>query len=98
MFQRIEQGSPETGQKLTFEEREIAFRAGDSLAAALLAAGVNTLRKSPADASARGPYCMMGVCFECLVEVDGRQNQQACLTPAQPGMVVRRQIGAWQLP
>ncbi len=98
MFKRIEQDGSETGQKLTFEEREIAFRAGDSLAAALLAAGIGAFRQSPADGSVRGPYCMMGVCFECLVEVDGRQNQQACLTQAQAGMVVRRQSGARQLP
>jgi predicted molibdopterin-dependent oxidoreductase YjgC len=37
---------------------------------------------------------MMGVCFECLVEIDGRQNQQSCLTTARPGMIVKRQHGA----
>lgn len=98
MFKRIDHGGPEAGLTLTFEEREIGFRAGDSLAAALLAASIGALRQSPADASARGPYCMMGVCFECLVEINGRQNQQACLTPARAGMVVRRQIGARLLP
>ncbi|RYE85182.1 MAG: (2Fe-2S)-binding protein [Hyphomicrobiales bacterium] len=98
MFRRIEPGAPEGLSKLSFEGREIAFHPGDSLAAALLAAGIGALRQSPVDASPRAPYCMMGVCFECLVEIDGRQNQQACLTPAQDGMVVRRQIGARQLP
>lgn len=98
MFRRIEPEAAESGSKLSFEGREIAFHPGDSLAAALLAAGIGALRQSPVDASPRAPYCMMGVCFECLVEIDGRQNQQACLTPAQEGMVVRRQIGARQLP
>lgn len=98
MFRRIEPGAPEGGPTLSFEGRQIAFRPGDSLAAALLAAGIGALRQSPVDASPRAPYCMMGVCFECLVEIDGRQNQQACLTPAEDGMVVRRQIGARQLP
>lgn len=98
MFRRIEPGAPEGGPRLSFEGREIAFHPGDSLAAALLAAGIGALRQSPVDASPRAPYCMMGVCFECLVEIDGRQNQQACLTPAEDGMVVRRQIGARQLP
>ncbi len=98
MFRRIEPGAPESGPKLSFEGRQIAFHPGDSLAAALLAAGIGALRQSPVDASPRAPYCMMGVCFECLVVIDGRQNQQACLTPAQDGMVVRRQIGARQLP
>lgn len=98
MFRRIEPGATEDSLNLTFEGRAIAFRPGDSLAAALLAAGIGALRQSPVDASPRAPYCMMGVCFECLVEVDGRQNQQACLTPAEGGMVVRRQIGTRQLP
>ncbi|MBN9437371.1 (2Fe-2S)-binding protein [Bosea sp. (in: a-proteobacteria)] len=98
MFRRIEPDAAENGLTLTFEGRAICFRPGDSLAAALLAAGIGALRQSPVDASPRAPYCMMGVCFECLVEIDGRQNQQACLTPAQDGMVVRRQIGARQLP
>lgn len=70
------------------------FRPGDSVAAALLAAGASSLRESPVDESPRAPYCMMGVCFECLVEIDGRQNQQSCLTRARSGMVVNRQHGA----
>jgi predicted molibdopterin-dependent oxidoreductase YjgC len=41
---------------------------------------------------------MMGVCFECLVEVDGRPNRQACLTAVEPGMQVRTQQGARALP
>lgn len=98
MFRRIEPDATEGDLTLTFEGRQIAFHPGDSLAAALLAAGIGALRQSPVDASPRAPYCMMGVCFECLVEIDGRQNQQACLTPAQDGMVVHRQIGARQLP
>lgn len=98
MFRRIEPGAAQAGPTLSFEGRQIAFHPGDSLAAALLAAGVEALRQSPIDASPRAPYCMMGICFDCLVEIDGRQNQQACLTPAQDGMVVRRQIGARQLP
>ncbi|MDX3806741.1 (2Fe-2S)-binding protein [Bosea thiooxidans] len=98
MFRRIEPGTPEQSPTVSFEGRQIAFRPGDSLAAALLAAGISALRQSPVDASPRAPYCMMGVCFECLVEIDGRQNQQACLTPAQDGMVVHRQTGARQLP
>ncbi len=60
-----------------------------SLAAGLLAAGVTAVRRSPVGGDARAPYCMMGVCFECLVEVDGVPNQQACLIVPQEGMRVR---------
>lgn len=96
MFTRIERGSalPADGNVLDFEGSQIPFRSGDSVAAALLAAGVSHLRESPVDESARAPYCMMGVCFECLVEIDGRQNQQSCLTRASPGMIIKRQHGA----
>ena len=67
---------------------------GESLAAALLAAGIPSLRETPVSGAPRAPYCMMGVCFDCLVEVDGVPNRQACLTLAAGGMVVRRQRGA----
>ena len=42
----------------------------------------------------RAPYCMMGVCFECLLEIDGVANRQACLVTVQPGMKIRSQEGA----
>jgi len=39
----------------------------------------------------RAPYCMMGVCFECMMEIDGRPNQQSCVTTVKEGMSVRRE-------
>ena len=60
-----------------------------SLAAGLLAAGITAVRRSPVGGAPRAPYCMMGVCFECLVEVDGMPNQQACLVVPREGMRVR---------
>lgn len=77
--------------EFTFEGRTMQGRAGDTLAAALLCNGVETFRQTAVTGADHGPFCMMGVCFECLVEVDGRENRQACLTPLQPGMNVRRQ-------
>jgi len=96
MFTRVESSSasPPGGSVLDFEGSKVPFRSGDSVAAALLAAGVSPFRESPVDESPRAPYCMMGVCFECLVEIDGKQNQQSCLTRARPGMIVKRQHGA----
>lgn len=43
--------------------------------------------------SKRAPYCMMGVCFECLAEVDGVPSVQTCLKPVSDGMRVVRQTG-----
>ena len=77
-----------------FEGRRITAPAGISIAAALLLNGAGSFRATPVKAAPRAPYCMMGVCFDCLVEVDGTPNRQACLTPACDGMVIQRQLGA----
>ncbi|MCB8840367.1 (2Fe-2S)-binding protein [Aurantimonas sp. VKM B-3413] len=89
MPQRID-GSGET-IRFTFEGREIAARAGDTIAAALIAAGETATRQSVVSGAPRGPFCMMGVCFECLVEIDGVPNRQACMIEAAPGITVTRQ-------
>ena len=60
---------------------------GESVAAALLAAGVLYLRSSPRLGQPRGVFCAMGVCQECVVEVDGR-TVPACLTPIRDGMEI----------
>ena len=67
--------------------------AGCSVAAALLLAGEIVTRTTAVSGAPRGPYCMMGVCFECLAEIDGVPNQQACLIPVAPGMRIGRQRG-----
>lgn len=65
-----------------------------SVAAALLFAGVTACRTTPVTGAPRAPYCMMGVCFECLVEIDGVPNRQGCMTTVREGMHVRRMDGA----
>jgi predicted molibdopterin-dependent oxidoreductase YjgC len=79
---------------ILFDGRPIPAKAADSVAVALLAAGVTTTRTTPVSGAPRGPYCMMGACFECLAEVDGRPNVQTCMTPVSEGMQVRTQDGA----
>lgn len=59
-----------------------------SVAAAMLAAGATACRTSAVSGTPRGPFCMMGVCFDCLVEVDGVPNVQGCMTPVRAGMQV----------
>lgn len=67
---------------------------GASAAAAVLLAGLPSIRETPLTGSPRLPYCMMGVCFDCLAEIDGVPNRQACMVPTRPGMRIRRQRGA----
>jgi predicted molibdopterin-dependent oxidoreductase YjgC len=61
---------------------------GQTVAAALIAAGKQMFRHTPSGAP-RGVFCGMGVCFDCLVTVDGLADQRACVTPVRPGMRVR---------
>lgn len=60
---------------------------GANLAAALLAAGVGVFRHSPVSGAPRAPYCMMGACFECLVEIDG-VVRQACMIEVSEGLKI----------
>lgn len=64
-----------------------------SVAAALLAAGDLVCRTTPVGGNGRAPFCMMGVCFDCLVAIDGVGNRQACLVRVQEGMRVETQHG-----
>ena len=76
---------------ITFEGAPLSARPGESVAAALAGNGVLTLRQTRSGAE-RGMFCGMGVCQECLVEVDGRPNQRACMTKVAAGMAVRRNV------
>ncbi len=79
--------------RLSFDGRAIEARQGDSVAAALLANGIDVFRATPVNGAARGPWCLMGSCFDCLVNIDGVANRQACLVEAREGMAVRTQHG-----
>ena len=72
---------------ISIDGEPFAAREGDSVAAALLAAGVSGFRTTFSGA-ARAPFCMMGACFECLVTIDGRANRQSCLVQVEPGMAI----------
>lgn len=94
MFRPLYSDPPPPFVCLTIEGRPIRARAGESLALTLLQAGFSHTRLTPVSASPRAPLCLMGVCFECLVEVDGRPNTQACMLEVREGMTVRLQNGA----
>ncbi len=77
-----------------FDGKAIPAREGDSVAVALLAAGIAATRTTAVSGTPRGPYCMMGACFDCLATVDGRPNVQTCMTLAREGMRIDTQDGA----
>ncbi len=76
------------------EGRLVHVLGGASAAAAVLAAGFRSIRETPVSGAERAPYCMMGVCYECLAEIDGIPNRQSCLVEVRAGMQIRRQIRA----
>jgi len=80
--------------EFTFDGESISAITGQSVAAALLAANQRALRKTRFNHNERGVFCGIGVCFDCLVVIDGITNQRACLIEARPGMKVQTQVGS----
>lgn len=78
---------------VTFDGRELPALPGQTVAAALWSAGVAAWRTTRGGGEPRGVFCGIGVCFDCLVTVNGRPNQRACLVPAAPGDEIRSQDG-----
>lgn len=78
---------------LDFDGEPVPFRDGQTVGAALVAHGTVSWRTTRNERRPRGLFCGIGVCFDCLVTVDGRPNQRACLVLATPGMSVTTQEG-----
>ena len=80
----------EKGQPVTIEVdgREVEAMAGESVAAALVAMGKVAFRTDRRTGQARGIYCGIGQCHECLVTIDGRPNARACQNRVAAGMSV----------
>jgi predicted molibdopterin-dependent oxidoreductase YjgC len=91
MFRRIP--LPENERRAIVEihvdEQRIATYEGEPLAIALLNANIVPFRHTPISGQPRAPLCLMGVCFDCLVEVDGMKNVQSCMVSVKAGMRVR---------
>ncbi len=81
------------GIDFTFDGAAVEGREGEPIAAALFAAGYRVLRTTPRFGDARGGYCMIGRCPDCMVVVNGIPNVPACLTPVAAGLEVRTQRG-----
>ncbi|WP_160473834.1 (2Fe-2S)-binding protein [Cupriavidus sp. SW-Y-13] len=97
MFRRLDATAAQAAGRtvrVTVDGATLECRETDTVAAALFAANVAACRDTPVSGAARGPFCMMGVCYDCLVSIDGRPNQQACMTRVRDGMRVERQLGA----
>ena len=72
---------------VTWDGASLSLPEGANLAAALLAAGVDVFRHTPVSGAPRAPFCMMGACYDCLVEIDG-VTRQACMLEVTEGMAI----------
>lgn len=74
----------------TFDGKKYEGVEGDTIASALLANCIRTLRVHEETGTPRGIYCNIGHCFECRVTVNGKEGVRACITPLEEGMVIER--------
>ncbi|MEO8287819.1 MAG: (2Fe-2S)-binding protein [Chloroflexota bacterium] len=87
----VDRGAP---FEFLFDGTPVKSYDGETIGAALVAAGVLTFRTTRQNGKPRGIFCGIGICYDCLLIVDGNPNIRACVTPAKAGMNVRVQHGS----
>jgi predicted molibdopterin-dependent oxidoreductase YjgC len=92
MFKTLPDGALPT-VSLFVDGHPIGAAEGETVAAVLLRTPPHYARTTQISGSRRAPYCMMGVCYDCLATVDGVRSTQTCMTLVQDGMRVERQNG-----
>lgn len=73
---------------ITFNGRQLPAAPDQTVAAALIAAGIRSWRTTRHTASPRGLFCGIGSCYDCLVTINGQPGMRACLTPAHDGDMI----------
>jgi D-hydroxyproline dehydrogenase subunit gamma len=89
MFRRLH--APSDAVTITVDGAPVDAAPGDTVAAALMASANPIARHTPVSGAPRAPFCLMGACFDCLMEIDGVPNRQACMVEVRAGLDVRRQ-------
>ena len=80
--------------EFTFDGKTYKAHPGDTIAAALTAAGVRVLSRSFKYHRPRGLLCGAGNCPNCLVQIGDEPNVRSCKRAVEPGMAVSSQ-NAW---
>jgi predicted molibdopterin-dependent oxidoreductase YjgC len=96
MFKRLDD-TPEKLVTVTIEGQPVEVPAGETVAAVVLASGLGHTRTTPVSGAPRAPYCLMGVCYECLMVINGQPNRRACREVVDEGMTIERQYGPGEL-
>ena len=101
MFKRLET-NPQKRVTIYINDIPYGVPADETVAAAVIASGLVSemghTRTTPVSGANRAPYCMMGVCYECLMVIDGKPNQRACQQTVADGMSIKCQQAAGVLP
>ena len=97
MFKRLQPDTSDDGVNLFVDGKRCAAHTHDTVAAVLLQSDLDYCRTTPVSGAPRAPYCMMGVCFDCLVTIDGIGNRQACMVRVREGMRIDRHHGKREL-
>jgi len=97
MFKRLDK-NPESQLLIFINGKAFNVPAGETVAAAVLASGIKQTRSTPISNTPRAPFCLMGVCYECLMIINGQANQRACREYASEGMRIESQHGTGILP
>ena len=92
MFKQLSEGQADNVE-IILNGQSVLVSRGISVAAAALSHQQRFTRTTPVSDSKRAPFCMMGGCYDCLMVIDGKANQQACATYGQQGMRVDNQQG-----
>ena len=91
---------PEQTESVTIyvNERPVEALAGETVAAALLSAGIRAFRKTPREHKPRGIFCGIGRCTDCALTINGVPNVRSCITRVAEGMRVEIQdgLGEWR--
>lgn len=93
MFKRLDP-SPEKLVMITINGQSYSVPANETVAAVVTACGISPTRTTAVSGAPRAPFCLMGVCYECLMVIDGQPNQRACKTQVAEGMTVECQNGS----
>ena len=97
MFKRLDK-NPEKQVSITINGKPFDVPAGETVAAAILASGISHTRTTPVSSTPRAPFCLMGLCYECLMVINGSPNQRACKEYVTEGMIIKSQHGPGALP
>lgn len=79
--------------EITVDGKKNKAREGETIAAALIAAGIKVFRYSVKRDEPRSLFCAIGRCTDCVMTVNNKSNVRTCITLVENGMKIETQKG-----